>query len=87
MAGSAIDGIPPEALAAAQDTLGGALALARELPAAGGPLVEMARRAFTRGLQITALASALVAVAMAVLAFVALRHVRPTGQGSHGVSS
>ena len=79
MAGSAIDGVSRDVMATAQDTLGGALALARGLPEAGGPLVEMARKAFTHGLEITALTSALVALAMAVLAFVALRDVRPHG--------
>jgi len=79
MAGSAIDGVSRDVMAAAQDTLGGALALARGLPSAGGPLLDMARMAFTRGLEITALASAIIAVAMAVLAFVALRELRPHG--------
>src|SRR5256885_2996268 len=78
MAGSVIDGVSRDVTAAAQDTLGGALAIARQLPSAGGALLEMARQAFTRGLQITALTSALVAVGMAVLAFVALRDVGTT---------
>jgi MFS transporter, DHA2 family, multidrug resistance protein len=79
MAGAAIEGVSRDVMAAAQDTLGGAVALARGLPGAGGPLIEMARTAFTHGLQVTALTSALFAAAMAVLAFVALRDVRPHG--------
>ena len=75
MAGFVIDGIPREAAAAAQDTLGGAVAVARELPGLGAALVETARKAFTHGLQITALTSALVAIAMAIVAMVSLRHV------------
>ena len=75
MAGSVIDGIPREAAAAAQDTLGGAVAVARELPGLGAALLETARKAFTHGLQITALTSALVAIAMAIVAMVSLRHV------------
>ena len=75
MAGSVIDGIPREAAAAARDTLGGAVAVARELPGLGDALLDMARKAFTHGLQVTALTSALVAMAMAIIAMVSLRHV------------
>src|SRR5256885_11933393 len=75
MAGSVIDGIPREAAAAARDTLGGAVAVARELPGVGDALLDMARKAFTHSLQVTALTSAVVATAMAIIAMVSLRHV------------
>ena len=51
------------------------MAVARELPGLGAALLETARKAFTHGLQITALTSALVAIAMAIVAMVSLRHV------------
>jgi EmrB/QacA subfamily drug resistance transporter len=76
MADSIPDGIPSQAAAAARDTLGGALAAAGQLSQQlGAALIESARAAFTRGLQVTAMASALIAVGMAVLVVVLLRHV------------
>jgi len=73
MAGPLIDGIPYEASVAARDTLGGAVAMAGQLPGVGAALLEMARNAFTKGLQVTALTSALLVLAMAVVAIVSLR--------------
>jgi MFS transporter, DHA2 family, multidrug resistance protein len=73
MAGPLIDGIPYEASVAARDTLGGAVATAGQLPGVGTALLEMARNAFTKGLQVTALTSALIVLAMAVVAIVSLR--------------
>jgi MFS transporter, DHA2 family, multidrug resistance protein len=77
MAGSVLDGIPQDAAAAARDTLGGAVAVAGQLPDAGAALLEMARQAFTHGLQVTAITSALVVLGIAVLVVVSLRHLRP----------
>jgi DHA2 family multidrug resistance protein-like MFS transporter len=72
-------GVPAEAAAAARDTLGGAAAVARQLPAdAGAALLAASREAFTTGLQVTAGISAVVAVGIAVLATVMLREVPPT---------
>jgi DHA2 family multidrug resistance protein-like MFS transporter len=76
MAGSVVDGVPREAAAAAQDTLGGAVAAAEQLPGLGAALLDTARKAFTHGLQVTAITSALVVLGMAVLVMVSLRHVR-----------
>ena len=77
MADSIPSGVPSEAADAARDTLGGALAaagqLSREL---GAALLDTAREAFTRGLQVTAITSACIVVGMAVLVVVLLRHVR-----------
>ncbi|PYP44462.1 MAG: MFS transporter [Gemmatimonadetes bacterium] len=81
MADSIPDGIPAEAAAAAQDTLAGALAAARHLPQQlGAELLDRAREAFTRGLQVTAITSALMVIAMAILVVVVLRHVRPASE-------
>ena len=67
MAGSVIDGIPHDAAVAARDTLGGAVAAAGQLPGVGAALLDMARKAFTHGLQVTAMTSAFVVLGMAVL--------------------
>ena len=75
-------GVPPEAAAAARDTLGGALAVAEQLPAQVGPaLADAARGAFTQGLQWAVGISAILAVGLAVLVVVMLRHAR-AGAGS-----
>ncbi len=71
-------GVPSEAREAAMATLGGALATARELPETlGVPLLEAAREAFTRSLELAAAINvALVLVAVGVvLAF--LRRLPP----------
>jgi MFS transporter, DHA2 family, multidrug resistance protein len=77
-------GVPPEA-AAARDTLGAAVAIAGQLPdQLGAELVAAAREAFVQGLQLATGVSAVVAIGLAVLAAVLLRHVRagsdPVGQ-------
>ena len=74
-------GIPSEAAAIARDTLGGAVGVAAQLPeGAGAALLAAAREAFTLGLQLTALLSAVVAVGIAVLATVLLRAVPASSQ-------
>jgi MFS transporter, DHA2 family, multidrug resistance protein len=74
-------GVPAQAAAAARDTLGGAVAVAQQLPAeAGAALLAASRQAFTTGLQVTAGISAVVAVGIAVLATVMLREVPPTAE-------
>ncbi len=80
MAGSLVDGIPQPAAVAARDTLGGAVAAAGQLPGAGAALLDMAREAFTKGLQVTALTSAVVVLGMAVIVMVSLRGLRPASQ-------
>jgi len=69
--------VPPDQAAAARDTLGGAVAVSEDLPAAvAGQLLEVAQEAFTLGLQVSALVSAALAAASALLAGVLLRNVR-----------
>ena len=73
-------GVPSQAAHAARDTLGGAVAVAGQLPdQPGQALLDVARQAFTQGLQLTFAVSAAVAIGIAILAAVLLRHV---GAGS-----
>jgi len=75
--------VPAEAATAARDTLGGALAAARELPAGvGSVVVDVARTAFIDGMQVTSTIAAIAAVALAILAVRTLPSragERPTG--------
>jgi DHA2 family multidrug resistance protein-like MFS transporter len=76
LAASLPAGIPAEAAAVARDTLGGAVGVASRLPdAVGTALLEAAREAFVRGMQLTVTLSAAVAVGVAVMATVLLRAV------------
>jgi len=69
-------GVPPEAAAAARDTLGGALAAAGQLPdQPGAALLDTARDAFTQGLHLAFAISAVAAIGTAILAAVLLRGV------------
>ncbi|MBD0421024.1 MFS transporter [Streptomyces sp. TRM S81-3] len=69
--------IPASAPAPAQETLGGALAVAAELPGrAGDALATAAREAFTSGMQGAAIAGAVVLAAAAGLAAKGLRGIR-----------
>ncbi|MEU6485597.1 MFS transporter [Streptomyces sp. NPDC046887] len=61
--------VPPEALDAARETLGGAIAVARELPGTTGEaLLSAAREAFVHGMQAAAVGGAALLVTGAVLA-------------------
>ena len=82
MAGSVVDGIPPEAAVAARDTLGGAVAAAGQLPGPGAALLDIARKGFTNGLQFTAMTSAFVVLGMAILVMVSLGRVRSTSESA-----
>ncbi len=74
-------GVPAEAAAAARDTLGGAVSVARELPAGlGDALLSVAHAAFVDGMQLTALVGAVVAVLLAGLALRALPSGGATGE-------
>jgi MFS transporter, DHA2 family, multidrug resistance protein len=74
-------GVAPQAAAAARDTLGGAVAVAGQLPdALGQALLDAARQAFIQGLHLAFAVSAVAAVAVAVLARVLLRGVPPSAQ-------
>lgn len=71
-------GLPADTTAAAQETLGGALAVARGLPAELADAVRHAAGvAFTDGLHLAAYAAMAVMLLGAVTALVALRGVRP----------
>ncbi|MBA3563115.1 MAG: MFS transporter [Gammaproteobacteria bacterium] len=77
MAGAEIDGVQPEATEAARDTLGGAVAVARELhDELGANVLIAAREAFTQAFETIAVISAAVAIVMAIVAFVLLRRVK-----------
>ncbi|MER7788944.1 MFS transporter [Streptomyces sp. NPDC097640] len=70
-------GLPSEALDAARETLGGATAVAGRLTGpAGDELLGAAREAFTHGMRVASVAGVLVLVAAAVVAALALRHIR-----------
>jgi MFS transporter, DHA2 family, multidrug resistance protein len=69
--------IPATAPLPARETLGGALAVAEQLPTTTGePLAAAAREAFTHGMQGAAIAGATVLLGAAVAAVTALRKVR-----------
>jgi MFS transporter, DHA2 family, multidrug resistance protein len=69
-------GVPPDAAEAARDTLGGAVAAGKDLPApSASELLDAASDAFTQALQLAAGVSASVVIAAAVLAWVLLRRV------------
>jgi MFS transporter, DHA2 family, multidrug resistance protein len=70
-------GAPAEAAGAAQETLGGAVAAAEEIPEVmGAQLVDAAREAFTQAFQLAATLNAAVAIGAAILAATMLRRVR-----------
>ena len=78
MSGAIPADTPPEAAEAALGTLGGAVAVAGELPAEIGSIIlTTARLVFTGALTTTALISAAIALAGAVIAALMLRRVAP----------
>jgi MFS transporter, DHA2 family, multidrug resistance protein len=84
MADGIPSGVPPDAADAARDTLGGAVAAGEQLPdPLAGELLDAARAAFTEGLQVAALTSAVIAAAAAVLAAVLLRQVTAASDEDH----
>jgi DHA2 family multidrug resistance protein-like MFS transporter len=69
-------GVPAEAALVARDTLGGAVGVAANLPGVlGSELLQVSRDAFVHGMQVAASISAVVAIAVAVLALAMLRKV------------
>jgi DHA2 family multidrug resistance protein-like MFS transporter len=65
---------------AAADTLGGAVAVAAQLPGeAGAALLHAGRVAFTMGLNLTAISGAITMLVGAILSIMLLRHVKVTG--------
>jgi DHA2 family multidrug resistance protein-like MFS transporter len=72
----AVPGVPHDVMAIARDTLGGTVAIADQLPAqAGAELVNVARQAFTYGMQLTAAISVAGSLALALVAAAKLRRV------------
>jgi MFS transporter, DHA2 family, multidrug resistance protein len=72
---------PPEAAKATRDSLTGAVAAAEHLPAGlGAELLSTAREAFAQALELTAAISAIVVMAMAIVAAVLLRRVRASSE-------
>ncbi|MFI2607326.1 MFS transporter [Kitasatospora sp. NPDC018619] len=72
-------GLADEAARTAQDTLGGAVAVAAQLPGrAGADLLETARTAFTAGLHVAAVVGLLFALGAAALAYRLMRHLPAT---------
>ncbi len=71
-------GVPADAATIARDTLGGAVGVAGQLPGQlGATVLEVAREAFVQGMQVAAGISAVMAIAVAVLAVVVLRNMTP----------
>ncbi|MGC5031166.1 MFS transporter [Micromonospora sp. DT229] len=74
------EGVPADAAEAARSTLGGADGMADQV---GPALLESARSAFTDGVQLAAVVSAVMLGITAVIAAVVLRKVQATGGASH----
>jgi len=75
--------VPADAAATARDTLGGAVAVAHELPAQlGATVLGVAQDAFVAGMQVAAALSGVIAVGVAIFAIAVLRDVR-TGGHAH----
>ncbi|PSL02154.1 DHA2 family multidrug resistance protein-like MFS transporter [Haloactinopolyspora alba] len=78
-------GLDPAAAEAARETLAAATAVAGRSPEqVGAELLEVARAAFTDGLQVTAVVSTTAVVVGGVLAAVLLRNVRQGGDTGNG---
>ena len=72
--------VPPVAAEAARDTLGGAVAVAAELPGEmGAAVLDVAQEAFVAAMHFTSAVATLIAFGQAVLAVVALRNQRLGG--------
>jgi DHA2 family multidrug resistance protein-like MFS transporter len=73
--------VPAQEADAARDSLGGAVAASQELPEPlAVQVLDAAQAAFTQGLQVAALASAVLAAVTAVLTVFLLRNVRAAGE-------
>ncbi len=67
-------GVPAEVTGIVRDTLGGAVAVAGQLPSQlGAAVLEVSRAAFVQGMQVTSAVASVVALGLAVLAVVLLR--------------
>jgi DHA2 family multidrug resistance protein-like MFS transporter len=75
-------GVPADAAVVARDTLGGAVAVAGQLPGqVGAAVLDVARDAFVQGMQVAATISAIIALAVAIMAVTMLRNVRAGSAG------
>ena len=78
MADFDLSGLGAETVESARATLGGAEAVARQLPGASGELLlSAARDAFMQGMQITAVVGALMILGMGITATIVTRRARP----------
>jgi DHA2 family multidrug resistance protein-like MFS transporter len=83
MAGQVPAGLAPDAAAAARSTLGGALAIADQLPSdAGQAMLDAGRSAFTDGMIVSAGMAAIAMLAVAAMSLIWLRDVRPSSAES-----
>ena len=83
MTGVIPEGTPADAVEAALGTLGGAVAVAGDLPPeTGAAMLTTARLVFTGALATTAIVSAFIALAAAALAILMMRRVVPAAQAS-----
>ncbi|OZM71911.1 MFS transporter [Amycolatopsis antarctica] len=81
------EGVPGDIAAAAAENVNGAVASAGQVPpAVGTELLDSAREAFTSGLNVVAIVSAVLFAALGTLAVARLRDVPPTGS-EHGEQS
>lgn len=75
------DANPAQTAHAAGETIAGAVAAAQHLPAqAATELLEIARNAFTTGLNVVAAIGAAIVIALAILTATTLRNVRSSGE-------
>src|SRR5699024_3872097 len=75
------NGLPPEAAAAAETGIDGAIDAAGQLPGdIGEALTTAAQQALTSGLNAAGMPSAVIAAVAAIIAAARLPHIRPTAQ-------
>jgi DHA2 family multidrug resistance protein-like MFS transporter len=81
-------GVPPDAVTAARDTLGAAVEAAGALPAQlGDALRQGAQEAFVHGMQLTSAVATVVAIGLAIVTVVALKHVPPGSTPESGADA
>jgi DHA2 family multidrug resistance protein-like MFS transporter len=81
-------GVPEGEAAVARDTLGGAADVAAQLPPElGGALLAAAQDAFVDGMQVVFFVSLVLALLLAAVAVLGLRHVGPTNTESLGADA
>jgi DHA2 family multidrug resistance protein-like MFS transporter len=74
-------GIPPESVQVAMETLGGAVAVAEQLPPQlGAALLDISRSAFVQGLRVISLIGVGIMLFLTIMTGIALRNVKPGGE-------